>query len=320
MAVLNVHPAQTTPDWSKVENAVETVGLTKVFGDRVVVDNLSVRIPKGSVSAFVGPNGAGKSTTLRMLLGLIRITQGTATVLGAGIDEPRLFLPKVGSLIEGPAFYPGLSGKGNLDVLATLGRIDRKRVQVVLELVGLENRAKDRVSRYSLGMKQRLGVAAALLPDPQLLVLDEPANGLDPTGIAAMRVLLRRVANAGTTVLVSSHQLVELQQVADWVIIINLGKLRYQGKLDSLLEETGSTLVGVDNYSDLPALAKVLRDAGYDPVEGGSGRLRFRLTHGTPAAINKLAAEAGLTLTELHSGRASLEDIYFEMTDGGSIA
>lgn len=316
MPVIDAHPEV---DWSQVESAVETVDLTKAFGGRVVVDNLSIRIPTGSVSAFVGPNGAGKSTTLRMLLGLIRRTSGNATILGSSIDEPAAFLPRVGSLIEGPAFYPGLSGKGNLDVLAALGRIDRKRAPAVLELVGLENRASDRVSKYSLGMKQRLGVAAALLPEPSLLVLDEPANGLDPTGIAAMRVLLRRVANAGTTVLVSSHQLVELQQVADWVIIINVGRLRYQGTLTALLEETGSTVVGVDNHADLPVFAKVLREAGYEPVDAGPRRLRLRLTNGTPATINKLAIDAGITLTELHSGRASLEDMYFEMTDGGSI-
>ncbi len=320
MAVLNAYTELPAKDWGSVENAVETFELTKAFGDRVVVDKLSVRVPKGMVSAFVGPNGAGKSTTLRMLLGLIRTTSGTATILGGSIEQPRTFLPRVGSLIEGPAFYPGLSGRGNLEVLAALGNLDKSRIPKVLELVGLENRAKDRVSRYSLGMKQRLGVAAALLPEPDLLVLDEPANGLDPTGIAAMRVLLRRVANAGTTVLVSSHQLVELQQVADWVIIINLGKLKYQGELASLLAETGTTLVGVDDPADIGTLTAVLRDAGYEPVDAGPGRLRFRVTHGTPATINRLAGEAGLILTELHSGHSSLEDIYFEMTDGGSIA
>ncbi|MEX0791093.1 MAG: ATP-binding cassette domain-containing protein [Actinomycetota bacterium] len=307
-------------DWGAVENAVETDELTKAFGDRIVVDKLSVRVPRAMVSAFVGPNGAGKSTTLRMLLGLIRTTSGSATILGGSIERPRTYLSRVGSLIEGPAFYPGLSGWANLEVLAALGRLDRTRIPKVLELVGLEKRSKDRVARYSLGMKQRLGVAAALLPEPDLLVLDEPANGLDPTGIAAMRVLLRRVANDGTTVLVSSHQLIELQQVADWVIIINLGKLKYQGDLAALLAETGTTLVGVDDLADVATLEAVLRKAGYEPVNAGPGRLRFRVTHGTPATINRLASDAGLTLTELHSGSASLEDIYFELTDGGSIA
>lgn len=320
MAVLRSSIDSPGKDWAVLDNAVETTDLTKAFGDRVVVDKLNIRVPKGMVSAFVGPNGAGKSTTLRMLLGLIRTTSGSATILGGSIDNPRSYLPRVGSLIEGPAFYPGLSGWGNLEVLAALGRLEKSRIPKVLELVGLEKRSRDRVARYSLGMKQRLGVAAALLPEPDLLVLDEPANGLDPTGIAAMRVLLRRVADAGTTVLVSSHQLIELQQVADWVIIINLGKLKYQGELAALLEETGSTLVGVDDSRDVDRLAAVLRDAGYQPVAAGPGRLRFRVTHGTPASINRLASEAGLTLTELHSGHSSLEDIYFEMTDGGSIA
>lgn len=309
----------TPTDWGAAGNAAETHELTKAFGDRVVVDSLSVRIPESSVAAFVGPNGAGKSTTLRMLLGLIRPTSGTATILGGSIDELGSFLPRVGSLIEGPAFYPGLSGWANLDVLCALGRLDRRRIPTVLELVGLEKRSRDRVSRYSLGMKQRLGVAAALLPEPDLLILDEPANGLDPTGIAAMRVLLRRVADEGTTVLVSSHQLVELQQVADWVIIINQGKLRYQGELAALLEKTGSTLVGVENPQDLDLLRTVLRNAGYAPVEAGPGRLRVKM-QGSPAALNRLVLDAGLTLTELHSGYSSLEDVYFEMTDGGSIA
>lgn len=320
MAVLRadaVTPSSRTPT---EQNAVETSELTKAFGERVVVDRLTVRVPMGSVSAFVGPNGAGKSTTLRMLLGLIKPTSGSAAILGGSIADPGTYLPRVGALIEGPAFYPGLSGRGNLDVLASLGRLDRKRIPLVLEMVGLERRARDRVSKYSLGMKQRLGVAAALLPEPDLLVLDEPANGLDPTGIAAMRTLLRRVADAGTTVLVSSHQLIEVQQVADWVIIINLGRLRYQGELASLLEATGSTLVGVDDPSQLPALAAILRQAGYEPMDAGPSRLRFRLTQGTPAEVNRLALSAGITLTELHTGHSSLEDIYFQMTDGGSIA
>lgn len=285
----------------------------------MVVDRLNLRIPKSSVAAFVGPNGAGKSTTLRMLLGLISPTSGDATILGGSLDDPNSYLPRVGALIEGPAFYPGLSGWANLDVLCALGRLDRGRIPEVLELVGLEKRSADRVGRYSLGMKQRLGVAAALLPRPDLLILDEPANGLDPTGIAAMRVLLRRVADEGTTVLVSSHQLVELQQIADWVIIINQGRLKYQGELAALLEKTGSTLVGVENPQDLDLLASVLRNAGFDPVDAGPGRLRVKL-QGSPADLNRLVLDAGLTLTELHSGYSSLEDVYFEMTDGGSIA
>jgi ABC-2 type transport system ATP-binding protein len=300
--------------------AVETSGLTKAFGRRVVVDDLTLRVPKAAVAAFVGPNGSGKSTTLRMLLGLLRPTSGTGWVLGGDISRPETYLPRVGSLIEGPAFYPGLSGRGNLEVLKVLGGLKQDRIAEVLRLVGLEKRADDRVSKYSLGMKQRLGVAAALLPGPQLLVLDEPTNGLDPTGIASMRVLLSQIAGAGISVLVSSHQLSELQQVADWVIMISGGRLRYQGKLDLLLERRTNTFVSPENAGDIGRLADLLREKGYAPEPAGPARLMLKLTHGSASQLNRMAMEAGIVLSELQSGQSTLEDVYFDMTDGGSIA
>lgn len=175
--------------------AIETHGLSKHFGQRKAVDGLTINIPSGTIAGFIGPNGAGKTTTIRLLLGLVRPSAGSATILGKPLNEPRSYLPRVGALVEAPAFYPSLSGRTNLEVLARLGGYSRSRVSQLLELVELSDRARDRVGGYSQGMKQRLGVAMALLPDPDLLILDEPANGLDPLGIIQMRDLLRACAS-----------------------------------------------------------------------------------------------------------------------------
>ena len=173
--------------------AIATHGLSKHFGQRKAVDGLTISIPAGTIAGFVGPNGAGKTTTIRLLLGLVRPSEGSATILGTPLTHPECYLPRVGALIEAPAFYPSLSGRTNLEVLARLGGYPRSRVSQLLELVELSDRAKDPVRKYSQGMKQRLGVAMALLPDPDLLILDEPANGLDPLGIIGMRDLLRHL-------------------------------------------------------------------------------------------------------------------------------
>src|SRR5246127_1607069 len=174
--------------------AVSTNGLTKRFGDRTVVDRVDLAIPAGSVCGFVGPNGAGKTTTIRMLLGLIRPTAGGGSILGGSLAEPASYLHKVGALIESPAFYPQLSGRDNLKALARLGQVPASAIEPALERTGMTARAGDKYRSYSLGMKQRLGIAAALLPDPRLLILDEPANGLDPAGIVAMRAMLQGLA------------------------------------------------------------------------------------------------------------------------------
>src|SRR6266568_3862473 len=180
--------------------AIATHGLSKHFGQRKAVDGLTISIPAGTIAGFVGPNGAGKTTTIRLLLGLVRPSAGSARILGHPLTDPRSYLPRVGALVEAPAFYPSLSGRTNLEVLARLGGHPRSRVSQLLELVELSDRARDRVGSYSLGMKQRLGVAMALLPDPDLLILDEPANGLDPLGIIATRDLLRRLRDQGKTI------------------------------------------------------------------------------------------------------------------------
>jgi ABC-2 type transport system ATP-binding protein len=219
--------------------AVSVRDLTKRFGRLVAVDRLSFEVPAGVVAGFIGPNGAGKSTTLAMLVGLIRPTAGSASVLGHDIGDPATYVCRVGALIEAPAFYRSLSGRQNLELVASVGGHDRGRIGAVLDVVGLADRADDHYRTYSMGMKQRLGIAAALLGDPELLLLDEPAGGLDPVGIAEMRALLKAVARDGRSVLVSSHALADLEQVCDWLVMIDRGACLYQGAADRLLAAGG---------------------------------------------------------------------------------
>ncbi len=238
-----------SPDISQTERAtsfspsgtvaIETSNLSKRFGQRKAVDGLTISIPAGTIAGFVGPNGAGKTTTIRLLLGLLRPDEGSATILGKSLTDPRSYLPRVGALIEAPAFYPGLSGQTNLEVLARLGGHPRSRVGQLLEMVELSDRAGDHVRTYSQGMKQRLGVAMALLPDPDLLILDEPANGLDPLGIIAMRDLLRHLREQGKTIFLSSHLLGELEQVTDWLVMLHQGKALFSGPARELLDRSG---------------------------------------------------------------------------------
>lgn len=230
---------QAADDASSSTLAIETYGLSKHFGQRKAVDGLTISIPAGTIAGFVGPNGAGKTTTIRLLLGLMRPSAGSATILGQPLTAPRAYLPRVGALIEAPAFYPSLSGQTNLEVLAQLGGYPRSRVSQLLEMVDLSDRAKDPVRKYSQGMKQRLGVAMALLPDPDLLILDEPANGLDPLGIIQMRDLLRHLREQGKTIFLSSHLLGELEQITDWLVILNQGKALFSGPARELLDSRG---------------------------------------------------------------------------------
>lgn len=217
--------------------AIETHSLSKHFGKRTAVEGLTISVPAGTITGFIGPNGAGKTTTLRLLLGLVRPDAGSAAILGQPLTNLVGFLPRVGALVETPAFYPSLSARANLEVLAILGGYPSSRVREVLDLVELSDRARDRVGSYSLGMKQRLGVAMALLPDPDLLILDEPANGLDPLGIIATRDLLRRMREQGKTIFLSSHLLGELEQVADWLVMLHQGKSLYQGPAREFLDQ-----------------------------------------------------------------------------------
>src|SRR6201996_7868533 len=251
--------------------AVSTAGLTKRFGDRTVVDGVGLAIPRGSVCGFVGPNGAGKTTTIRMLLGLVRPTSGGGTILGGDLAEPASYLPKVGALIESPAFSPQLSGRDNLKALARLGRLPLTAVDPVLERSGLLARAGDKYRSYSLGMKQRLGIAAAMLAGPRLLILDEPTNGLDPAGIVEMRSLIRSFAEDGITVLVSSHLISEIEQICDYVVMIRAGRLVHQGSVDVLrATQQAEFLVAPEHDVDRERLAGLLQQAGLAVTPAGA--------------------------------------------------
>ena len=231
------------------DTALSTHKLSKRYGQRPAVRELDLEVRRGEVFGFLGPNGAGKTTTIRMALGLIRPSAGSVEVLGRDVQRHgSRVLPRVGALVEAPALYPYLSGRDNLRVFAgVLGGVPRRRLDEVLELVGLAGRQRDRVRSYSLGMKQRLGVATALLNDPELLVLDEPANGLDPAGIVEMRDLLRQLADAGKTVFISSHVLAEVQQICDRVAIVHLGQLVRLAPVAELLAGQGEFAVRLDD-------------------------------------------------------------------------
>ncbi len=295
--------------------AVITDGLTKRFGDRVAVDRIEIELPAGVVSGFVGPNGAGKTTTIAMLLGLVRPSDGTAQVLGHSIGDPAAYLPRVGALIEAPSFYPTLSGRRNLEVLARLGRLDRRRIAEVLETVELSDRANDLVRAYSLGMKQRLGVAAALLPDPELMILDEPTNGLDPAGIREIRALLRSLADRGITVFDSSHLLAEIETICDHLVLIDSGRIAFQGAVSELLAGQRSELLAIPEHSDdLQALVALCVQAGRPARIDGDG-VRVQVAGDWAAELNRRAMAAGITLRGLQSTRASLEEAFFAITD-----
>ncbi len=296
--------------------AVETTALSKVFGERRVVDAVDIAIPVGSVSGFVGPNAAGKTTTIRMLLGLVRPTSGSGVVLGEPLDHPARYLDRVGALIDSPAFYPQLSARSNLLVLARLGRIPAGRIQMVLDRVGLGDRADEPFRRFSLGMKQRLGIASALLADPSLLVLDEPTNGLDPAGIVEMRALIRSLADDGITVFVSSHLLGEIDQICDHLVMIRSGQLVYQGGVQQLRESQGLDLVARPELPNQSApLLELIRATGRSArLDDDGWGLVIDTDLDWAADLNRLAAAAGITLVRLSERAGSLEAAYFALT------
>ncbi len=294
--------------------AVVTRALTKHFGERRAVEQVDIELPSGVVSGFVGPNGAGKTTTIQMLLGLVRPTSGTAHVLGHPVSHPEAYLPRVGALIESPTFYPTLSGTRNLQVLARLGGLADSRIREVLDIVGLADRSGDAVRAYSLGMKQRLGVAAALLPDPQLVILDEPTNGLDPAGIREMRALMRGLADRGITVFVSSHLLSEIEAICDHLVMINQGSIVFQGGTEALLEAQHSSLLATPEHArDVDALIDVCARAGY-AAHGEGEQVRVQAGESWAAELNRQAMAAGITLKGLEASRASLEEAFFAIT------
>jgi ABC-2 type transport system ATP-binding protein len=250
-----------------------------------------------------------------MLLGLISPTSGTGTVLGENISQPEKYLPKVGAMIEGPAFYPALSGLENLKVLATLGGFPLERAEELIGKVGLGDRGGSKFKTYSLGMKQRLGIAAALLPNPELLVLDEPTNGLDPSGIQEVRELIRDLANHGTTVFVSSHLLSELEMISEYLVMLREGKVIFSGKTQDLLAGAEPIIVAVPEYEvDLTKLVKLIEDSGH-AVALRDGAVQVTSSKEWAPTLNRLAFEAGITLASISTVQQTLEETFFEMTE-----
>jgi ABC-2 type transport system ATP-binding protein len=294
--------------------ALDVADLSKKYGDRMALSHANFEVPMGSICGFVGPNGSGKTTTIRMLLGLITPSTGSGHVLGESITQPERYLPKVGAMIEGPAFYPALTGKQNLAVLAKLGGFSTDQIQKLLELVELGDRGDSKFKTYSLGMKQRLGIAAALLPNPKLLVLDEPTNGLDPAGIHEIRTLLRKLADNGTTVFVSSHLLSEIEMISDYLVMLRDGKVIFSGKTSDLLAaQKPLILAKPENQNDLVKLNQIAQGLGID------SKIKEDLVEASAdenfaAKLNKAAFDAGITLTSLTSIRPTLEETFFEMT------
>jgi ABC-2 type transport system ATP-binding protein len=294
--------------------ALDVADLSKKYGDRMALSHANFEVPMGSICGFVGPNGSGKTTTIRMLLGLITPTTGGGHVLGESITEPEKYLPRVGAMIEGPAFYPALSGFQNLNVLARIGGFKTESIAGLLDLVGLGDRGDSKYKTYSLGMKQRLGIAAALLPNPKLLVLDEPTNGLDPAGIHEIRTLLRKLADSGTTVFVSSHLLSEIEVISDHLVMLRLGKVIFSGKTSYLLAKQQPVIVAKpENTSDLTKLVQIATAAGHEAVVI-ENTVHVTGTSDFSAKLNKAAFEAGITLESLTPVKASLEETFFEMT------
>ena len=290
---------------------LEFSGLTKRFGAVSAVDGLTARVEPGLVTGFLGPNGAGKTTSLRMLLGLVRPTSGSATIGGRPYAEITQPLQTVGAALEASSFHPGRSAANHLRAYARAARLPLSRVDEVLGLVGLADVAGRRVGGYSLGMRQRLGLATALLGDPGVLVLDEPSNGLDPEGIRWMRSLLRHLAEEGRTVLISSHLLAEVQQTVDALLIISRGRLVFQGGTEDLADpDEFSTVV---DSPDRDALSRLLDERG---IEYQLLRNGFTIRHHEPVEIGALAAGAGISLSHLQSKGASLEDIFLELVSG----
>jgi ABC-2 type transport system ATP-binding protein len=267
-------------------------------------------VRRGEVYGFLGPNGAGKTTTLRMLLGLVRPTSGDALVLGAP-PGASAGLARIGAMVEAPAFYPYLSGRDNLRVLARYAGVPERRVGAVLDQVKLTSRAGDRFARYSLGMKQRLGVAAALLKDPELLILDEPTNGLDPAGMAEMREFIRSLGTGERTVLLSSHLMTEVEQVCDRVGVIRDGALIAEGTVDEL-RGRAALRVRAEPLADAARLVGGL--SGVAGVATVGGRLDVTVDVARAPAINRALVDAGIAVSELYAEQASLEDVFLELT------
>jgi ABC-type multidrug transport system ATPase subunit len=312
---LMTKPTMVKPEADQVL-AIEVNGLSKRYGSTNVVNNLNLAIPQGSIFGFLGPNGAGKTTTIRMLLGLIRASSGQARILGYDVVQERAkILPQVGAIVESPTFYPYLSGRDNLKHLALVAGVNLSRIDDVLELVELTDRAKDKVKTYSLGMKQRLGIAGAMLNNPRIIFLDEPTNGLDPQGTVDMRNLILRLGEKGHTIFLSSHLLHEVEQVCSHVAIINRGTMLVQGQVEQLVSGTGKILMQVSPVKT--ALHVLSSRLGKEGQITSPNQLEIGIDpERVPEAV-QLLVEAGVSIYSIGQQKASLEDYFLEITGTG---
>jgi ABC-2 type transport system ATP-binding protein len=294
---------------------LQTDHLTKKYGRRVAVDDLSLRVERGDIYGFLGQNGAGKSTTIRMALGLVRPSSGSVSLLGYDVERARLrALQRIGAIVETPAFYENFSGRENLRLLSAMsGGARPKRIEEVLGIVGLRSRGGDPVRVYSHGMKQRLGVAQALLPNPELIILDEPTDGLDPQGIHEVRQLIRRLRDElNLTVLLSSHLLYEVEQICNRVAIIDHGRLVYQGSIEELITRDKVVKVTVDRPEEAYQLLAADPTLSVSRNEGHS--LYVKMTDEQVPLINRLLVESGFQVRELSPQRETLEQVFMRLT------
>ncbi len=313
------------------ESVIHTQELTKTFGSLVAVNNLELEVVRGDVFGFLGPNGSGKTTTIRMLLGLIRPTSGSISIFGMdNSSHMQEILPRLGAIIETPVFYPYLSGIDNLRSVAAgsgmkLGKASRQRIDEVLDIIDLRGQGNDAFRKYSLGMKQRLGIGAALLTDPELVLLDEPTNGLDPAGVHEIRQLIQRLATLGKTVFVSSHILYEIQQICNRVAILQKGRLLRQGNVQDLLRQGEQLIVRLNTLDETQAalltlqkaregIATWLKAVSIDSSEPNKPVLRIDAPVARSSEITALLAQRNLFIAEMHPSQVSLEEIFLELT------
>ena len=293
---------------------VQTQNLTKTYGDMNRVNKVDLHVEEGEIYGFLGPNGAGKTTTLKMLLGLIKPSQGTVKIFGESLSKNRpSILKRTGSLIESPSYYGHLTGLENMRVMQRLRNVPDQNVDEALRIVRLENHKNKKVEQYSLGMKQRLGIAMALLAFPKLLILDEPTNGLDPAGIGEIRELIKSLPSRyGMTILLSSHLLSEIEQIATSVGIISEGNLLFQGRMSSLRAKS-RTAISLKTFDNVTA-ERLLINQGFSPIQSG-GRLEFHNLEDTDVAeINRLLVSRDILVTRIEERKKNLEDIFLELT------
>ncbi|MEY8346895.1 ABC transporter ATP-binding protein [Bacillus cereus] len=295
---------------------LKTTGLTKKYRNDYVVHNVDLKIPKGEIYGFLGPNGAGKTTSIRMLLGLIKPTQGNVVIFQQDLAKERLsILSKVGALVENPSYYAHLNAIENLEVYRILRNVPKEKIEEVLQIVGLQHAATQKVKEYSLGMKQRLGIAIALLGDPQLLILDEPTNGLDPEGIHEIRILIKQLAKErGITILISSHLLSEIDQMATYVGIIAKGKLIFQDKIEILRQHAQHSITLMTDKPD--AAWKLILAKGIPSIQEERNIILSNVSNKTVGEIVKTLVTHNIAVFRIEENKKSLEEIFLQLIKG----